>query len=235
MRIAAAAAGSPAPAQWCSMGGMHASIHPHPTGDGHTESTRLLLGRKTVLRPANREFTLAELEKRFSWSQDEELQYWSGSIPSARTFAEFQRLLPERDWPADGGRRSYAILDHAGCLVGMVSCYGLNWTARTGELGVYIGDRDRWGKGLGSDAVATLLAHLFDDVGLERVQLNTYATNHRALRSYAKVGFEKTAARRRFRPSVGYYREVRMEIDRTRFQGQRPVTSVAGPDPIPHR
>jgi len=178
----------------------------------------LLIGSKAVLRPANLGFTLAEQQKRFSWSHDSELQYWSGSIPSAKTFSEFQRLLPERDWPADGRRRSFAILDHSGDLVGMVSCYALDWQQMTGELGVYIGDRERWGQGLGTDAVATLIQHLFEDLSLRRVRLNAYATNLRALRSYAKVGFKKTATRRRFRPSVGYYREVQMELDRGRFE-----------------
>ena len=177
----------------------------------------LLIGAKTVLRPARLGFSVPELQTRFDWSHDAELQYWSGSIPSAKTFREFQRLLPERDWPSDGRRRSYAILDRSGELIGMVSCYALDWNSRTGELGVYIGDRRRWGQGLGTDAVATLLRHLFHDLNFRSVRLNTYATNLRALRSYAKVGFKKVAARRRFRPSIGYYREVRMELDRERF------------------
>ena len=182
-------------------------------------SDALLIGSLVVLRPANRGFTLSEQLRRFEWSHDAELQYWSGSIPSAKTFREFQRVLPERDWPSDGRRRSHGILDHDGTLVGMVSCYALDWSQKTAELGVYIGDRNRWGQGLGTDAVATLLRHLFDDLDFRSIHLNTYASNTRALRSYAKVGFKKTEARRRFRPSIGYYREVRMELDRKRYEG----------------
>jgi len=177
----------------------------------------LLWGRHTILRPANRGFTLAEQQLRFGWSRDDELQYWSGSLPSGRTFAEFQRMLPERDWPSDGRRRSYAILDRSLQLIGMVSCYAIDWKDRTGELGVYIGDRTHWGHGLGTDAVITLLGHLFADLNLNRISLNTYATNVRALRSYGKAGFVREGTRRRFRPSVGHYREVRMMIDRAHY------------------
>lgn len=180
-------------------------------GDDLTATIR---GERVALRPANHGFSLEEQQLRYSWSQDKELQYWSGSIPSAATFAEFQRLLPERDWPSDGKRRSYAILDSPDRLIGMVSCYGIDWGAGTGELGVYIGAREKWGQGLGTDAVMTLLRHLFSDLDFRHIYLNTFASNMRALKSYAKVGFRRVGNRRRFRPSIGYYREVRMVIER---------------------
>ena len=180
-----------------------------------------------MLRPANLGFSKSEQQIRYQWSKDEDLQYWSGNIPSARTFEEFQRMLPERDWPADGRRRSYAILDLSYCLIGMVSCYAIDSTLRTGELGVYIGDRNRWGHGSGTDAVATMLRHLFYDVEFRQVSLNTYASNTRAIRSYAKVGFERLGTRKRFRPSMGYYREVRMAIDRDRFAARFPPSPAS--------
>jgi ribosomal-protein-alanine N-acetyltransferase len=176
-----------------------------------------LWGRQTILRPANRGFTLEEQKRRFDWSRDEDLQYWSGSIPTARTFFEFQRTLSEKDWPSDGRRRSFAILAYDGELIGMVSCYAIDWMQLSGELGVYIGERRLWSRGLGTDAILTLLRHLFCDLGLKSVFLNTYETNVRALRSYEKVGFRSMGARRRFRPRVGYYREVRMAIDSESF------------------
>lgn len=176
-----------------------------------------------MLRPANLGFTVDELKRRYLWSKDDDLQYWSGAIPTARTFEEFQQILPERDWPRDGKRRSYAILDQSGELIGMVSCYSIEWTSRTGELGVYIGEPNLWSRGLGTDAILTLLRHLFLDLGFRRVYLNTYASNTRALRSYSKVGFERTGTRRRFRPSVGYYREIRMLIDREGYLARHPL------------
>lgn len=189
----------------------------------------VLWGQQIILRPANLGFSPAELRLRYSWSKDEELQYWSGSIPSGRTFDEFERMLPDRDWPADGRRRSFAILDRRLRLIGMVSCYAVDWHRRTGELGVYLGDRECWGQGAGTDAVSTLLRHLFADLHFECVSLNTYATNNRALRSYAKVGFQRVSTRRRFRPSVGYYREVRMELDRPMYLSlQSRSRSLAG-------
>jgi RimJ/RimL family protein N-acetyltransferase len=196
----------------------------------HQEQNGVLRGEHVILRPAKSGFTSEELRKRFDWSNDDELQYWSGSIPTAKTFVEFQRILPERDWPRDGRRRSYAILDRSAGLIGMVSCYAIDWQARTGELGVYIGERERWGHGLGTDAITTLVEHAFHDLGLRRIYLNTFATNSRALRSYSKVGFKRVTTRRRFRPLIGYYREVRMELERSDYVVRRRPGIVATGD-----
>jgi [ribosomal protein S5]-alanine N-acetyltransferase len=191
----------------------------------------LLWGRQTILRSAKRGFTLEEQKRRYEWSRDEDLQYWSGSIPSARSFTEFQRSLPEKDWPADGRRRSFAILTYDGELIGMVSGYAIDWKHRSAELGVYIGQRNLWSHGLGTDAIVTLLRHVFCDLGLKSVFLNTYESNVRALRSYEKVGFRNIGARRRFRPRVGYYREVRMVVDAEEFISLHGSETVA-PGPL---
>ncbi|HZT95930.1 MAG TPA: hypothetical protein VFB34_03740, partial [Chloroflexota bacterium] len=47
--------------------------------------------------------------------------------------------------------------------------------------------------------------------------LHTYESNRRAIRSYEKVGFRALGKRRRFRPSIGYYQEIKMVLDRQTF------------------
>ncbi len=193
-----------------------------------------IAGDRVTLKPASNGFTVAEQRRRFEWSRNAELQYWSGRIPTAPSFAEFCRVLPERDWPSSGQRRSYGILDEGGQLIGMVSCYGIDWEQRTGELGVYIGETDLWNRGYGTDAVLTLLAHLFTDLRFAIVSLTTYATNTRALKSYEKAGFRRISTRRRFRPAIGYYREVAMSVDRETFLALHPTHLQSQPsEPAP--
>jgi RimJ/RimL family protein N-acetyltransferase len=167
---------------------------------------------------------MLELQRRYQWSQDEELQYWSGNIPTGRTFEEFRRTVAERDWPKDGKRMSFGVRDLDYQLVGMASCYGIDWDKRVGEMGIYLGERDMWNRGLGTDAVETLLQYLFLDLEFGSVYLHSLANNSRAIRSYEKAGFQKLETRRRFRPPMGYYQEVRMGIDRARYlERQRPA------------
>jgi ribosomal-protein-alanine N-acetyltransferase len=60
---------------------------------------------------------------------------------------------------------------------------------RTCSLYVFIGERDSWGKGLGPEAIVTLLAWGFDAFDLYLVQLWGLSTNARAMRAYEKIGF----------------------------------------------
>jgi RimJ/RimL family protein N-acetyltransferase len=125
--------------------------------------------------------------------------------------------VAQRDWPDDGRRVSYAILTRDRNLVGMVSCYNIDRIRRTGEIGIYLGEKDLWGQGLGTDALVTFVRHLFNDLGFDSVYLHTYQSNVRAQRSYARVGFESTEVKRRYAPRVGYHDEVRMDLTRERF------------------
>ena len=180
---------------------------------------RIVEGDKTKIRPASWGFSDEELRRRYRWSQDDVLQYWSGSIPGGRSYDNFVGTVAERDWPRDGKRISYAILrKDNGQLVGMVSCYNIDRRDRTGEIGIYIGEKDYWGHGYGTDALRAFLSHLFNDLGFESVYLHTYQSNLRAQRSYRHVGFEVRETKRRYAPRIGYHDEVRMTITRDRFE-----------------
>jgi RimJ/RimL family protein N-acetyltransferase len=178
---------------------------------------RLVEGEQTVLRPALWGFSEEELRRRYRWSHDDVLQYWSGSIPNGRSFRHFVDTVGQRDWPDDGRRISYAILLRDGELVGMVSCYNIDRGHRSGEIGIYLGEKDLWGHGMGTDALILFVRHLFTDLGFDSVYLHTYQSNVRAQRSYARVGFESREVKRRYAPRVGYHDEVRMELTRERF------------------
>lgn len=178
---------------------------------------RLVEGEETILRPAFWGFSEDELRRRYRWSHDDVLQYWSGSIPGGRTFRHFLDTVAQRDWPDDGRRISYAILKRDGELVGMVSCYNIDRERRIGEIGIYLGEKDTWGHGLGTDALTTFAGHLFNDLFFNSVYLHTYQSNVRAQRSYVRVGFENAEVKRRYAPRVGYHDELRMDLTRERF------------------
>lgn len=174
-------------------------------------------GDKTWLRPALWGFTEEELERRYRWSKDDDLQYWSGSIPSGRSFNHFKQTVLQRDWPDDGRRVSYAIFSKEFGLIGMVSCYNIEPAKNMGELGVYLGEQDNWGHGYGTDAVLTFMRHLFGALGFKFIYLHTYESNVRAQRSYLRVGFQVVDRRRRYSTRLGYHEEVRMAITRDQF------------------
>ena len=57
---------------------------------------------------------------------------------------------------------------------------------------------DWHGRGLGSDAVATLARHLFEERGHHRLVIDPAAHNHQAIRCYRRVGFHPVGVMRRY-------------------------------------
>ncbi len=66
----------------------------------------------------------------------------------------------------------------------------LHWNTSDAFVGIVIGERDLWGKGLGTEAMKLLLEFAFTEVNLRRVTLTVFEYNPRAIRSYEKSGFQ---------------------------------------------
>jgi RimJ/RimL family protein N-acetyltransferase len=187
------------------------------TRDRGLLTSTLIRGRRVTLRHNSEGYSEEEIARRYRWSLDQELQYWSGSIPAAPTLAQFRNDVISSTQQSDYRRDQFAILDEWGSLVGMISYY--NWIPPRGqaELGIYIGERNLWDKGYGTEAVRTLMDHLFQTTPLRVMYLNTYANNERARASYTKVGFETVGTTRKYSSRVGYYIDVQMRMSREDF------------------
>jgi RimJ/RimL family protein N-acetyltransferase len=81
------------------------------------------------------------------------------------------------------------VEDENGRHIGNIMYYNHDTGRREAEMGVSIGLRDWWAQGYGTDAVSTLVAHLFRTTELQRLYLHTLDWNHRAHRAFEKVGF----------------------------------------------
>jgi RimJ/RimL family protein N-acetyltransferase len=75
--------------------------------------------------------------------------------------------------------------------------YNIDTVRREAEIGITIGDRSYWGKGLGADAVRTLVRHIFRVTGFRRVYLKTLDWNVRAQRAFEAAGFRQCGRSRR--------------------------------------
>ncbi|HET8586472.1 MAG TPA: GNAT family protein [Candidatus Limnocylindria bacterium] len=75
------------------------------------------------------------------------------------------------------------------------------------ELSIFM-FRGSWGMGLGTDAVNALLDFGFGELRLERIYLQVFDYNPRAMRSYQKSGFVQEAVLRRARFHRGAHHDV---------------------------
>jgi len=180
-----------------------------------------LRGRKVILRSYGDGFTDDELARIYRWSQDEEVLRWSGGSSMQLTFEEFKERFKQERLRPDPMREAFAILTAERELIGRVGCFAIDREEGQAELGIVIGEKDYWGKGYGSDAVITLLRHIFETEGLRRVYLFTFTQNVRAQRCFAKCGLKRMGIVRRFSVELGEHEGIEMEIRREEFERLR--------------
>lgn len=65
----------------------------------------------------------------------------------------------------------------------------VEWSHGEGWIGIGLGEREYWSRGCGTDAMRVLLRYAFDELNLQRVSLNVFDYNARAMRVYEKLGF----------------------------------------------
>jgi RimJ/RimL family protein N-acetyltransferase len=122
----------------------------------------------------------------FAWNQ------WGrapGRFPDVARAREWMDFFPER-------AGSLFAIEHEGRPIGFANYRNLQPKGRSAEVGIGIGERRLWSKGLGREALGLLVRHLVEDLGVHRVTLEVLAFNDRAIGSYRAVGFEVEAIQR---------------------------------------
>lgn len=97
--------------------------------------------------------------------------------------------------------------------IGYAGLYDINHSSRKAEYRVLIGDKDFWGKGLGTEITELITFYGFDRLNLHRIYLGFTSDNKAAFRAYEKSGYVKEGVLREdiYRNSK-YYDSVRMAI-----------------------
>ena len=133
-----------------------------------------------------------ETSKAFShWSRDSEftrlLNLSISPLQSAKTIQKWMEKEMSEASPTFFFFTIRALEDNR--LIGGLSLHAIDWAARDSFVGIFIGGREDWGKGYGTDAMSILLRYAFTELNLFRVSLIVFEYNRRAIRSDEKVGF----------------------------------------------
>lgn len=196
------------------------------TNDGGSKPVKVLRGRLTFLRPAERD----DIQQLVRWMTDERtVAHLGARAPIGQALEErwFERMIE-----AQGQNHWYFI----SCLlsderpVGNVGLFDIDLTNGGAGIGITIGDPADQGRGLGTDVMETVLDFGFGELRLERMWLDVYADNTHAIRSYEKAGFRhegtlRHAVYRRRR----YVNVLRMAILRSEWADRRAADPFPGP------
>ena len=117
------------------------------------------------------------------------------------------------------------IMLHDGVPIGYIQYYPVAESERheyqletiDGVYGVdlFIGNPDLWNQGIGTRMLSMLVDYLFDELDALKVVIDPQVSNHRAVRSYEKCGFERVKVLQNHDLHEGEYRDCwLMTIDR---------------------
>lgn len=134
-----------------------------------------------------RPLELEDIDLLYQWHQDYELDIYSAWGPR-RSRAEFAKRQEERILEPPEDLIAFGVV-YEGRLAGRVSLQLIDWIHRRAEVGILLGDRSTWGKGVGSTAVQLLLDYAFTVENLERVYAEVYDFNVRSQRLFERLGF----------------------------------------------
>ncbi|MGG1664447.1 GNAT family N-acetyltransferase [Brevibacillus sp. NRS-1366] len=153
----------------------------------------MMKGNLVELRPV----TAEDMERLFLWRNDEEVAmlaagssvvaYSNISLDSLR--AMYEETVRTAKLHDKMNRFIFSVYTHDGVHIGTCDYRDVNPITRAATIGIGILAKEYWSKGYGTDTLHALLRFLFLKLNLNRVQLDTWSGNVRAIRAYEKCGF----------------------------------------------
>jgi ribosomal-protein-alanine N-acetyltransferase len=108
------------------------------------------------------------------------------------------------------GRAMPFVVTWRGEMVGQVTVNGISWgSARWASIGYWIARRHA-GRGITPVAVALVVDHLLDTVGLHRVEISIRPENEASLRVVQKLGLDEVGLARGYLHIDGAWRDHRV-------------------------
>lgn len=105
--------------------------------------------------------------------------------------------------------KSYMIrFNETNEIVGIISLINMDYKNRSAELIIDIGKRTAWGKGIGKSAVKLIMDYAFMELNLNRLYLQVFDFNDRAVSLYEKLGFVQEGRQREALYREGKYHDI---------------------------
>lgn len=173
-----------------------------------------LVGDRIYLSPINGE----DIELFVKWLNDFEITDYLGRSGNSITIEDEKEYMENIRNSKDAVQFAIVTLEE-NKLLGIVSLERIDNINRYATLGIFIGEKDYFSKGYGSEAIKLMLDYGFNYLNLHSINLNVMEFNHRAIRCYEKCGFKECGRRRKCKFINGkYYDSVCMDILVDEFQ-----------------
>ncbi|MGE7932614.1 GNAT family N-acetyltransferase [Viridibacillus arvi] len=152
-------------------------------------------------------------------TKDEEIRYMTGT---KSTFSLDQIQSYINNISKDSSRIDLAIcLKENDQMIGDLSITDIEEDAKKAGLRISMNSIELTGKGYGTEAIRLTLRFVFEELKLNRLQLEVFSHNTRGIRTYEKVGFIKEGTLREALYYNGKYSdEIIMSILKKDYKNQ---------------
>lgn len=166
--------------------------------------TPFLLGNRIYLRALEN----SDLEgSYFQWLNDREVTRWMyhGIFPNSHTamLDFFQSMNNSRS-----DLVLAIILEESERHIGNIGLHKIHPVFRSAEVGILIGEKDCWGKGVASEAISLIAGHAFTRLNLNRVYAGAALENAGSIKAFEKAGFIREGLSRQAYFCEGQYRDL---------------------------
>ncbi|MDD4875522.1 MAG: GNAT family N-acetyltransferase [Dehalococcoidales bacterium] len=175
----------------------------------------MITGSKIILRSKLLDDALND----YAWQTDDELSHLDAARPLDINFMEYFSVYKRQLRYPSLISHQFAIETPDGNHIGNCSFYHFDENKSETELGIMIGNRHYWDKCYGTDAINTLVNHIFSQTSIKHIYLKTLDSNIRAQKCFHKCGFTKYG-----HSAMGVYKFTLMEIYRSNWEKQQQKT-----------
>lgn len=148
--------------------------------------TPFCVGEMVYLRPLAPEDIN---EKYVAWVNDPDVGRYLEVTNFPRTLEQIRSYYEQIS--AAPNEIMLAIVDKQSDLhIGNIKLGPINWVHRKATLGILLGERAFWGRGVGAEATRLMVEYGFFRLNLHRIDLGVFSEHAAAIRCYEKVGFK---------------------------------------------
>jgi [ribosomal protein S5]-alanine N-acetyltransferase len=129
------------------------------------------------------------------WLNDPEVNRYLESRFTVQTVESCRQYV--RDAEADPSAHLFGLFDrHSGKHIGNIKIVVVSTVHRSGEIGLFIGEKSYWGLGFATEAIGALTKWCFESLSLEKIEAGCYDENLASVRAFLKSGYTVEGYRR---------------------------------------
>jgi len=160
----------------------------------------VLKGDHVTLRPADD----SDPPRFVPWIADMEVTRYMGRRTGMALYQEvdfFKRVGEAKDsvlW----------VIDADGETVGATGIHEIDWPNAHGTTGILIGAKDKWGKGIASEAMRLRTRYAFRELNLHKLMTEVFVANAASKRALEKSGYRTVGIRKEHFFTGGMWHDI---------------------------